>query len=134
MSWIDLVDNNYFLRMLYPSGDPSLDAIQMHEIVLHQDGPTVSLRFNLNEYPATPPAKWRSAQANTVQLRIAGTGVRQLVLTGWSTTNIGQLTIMKASGVVVVEFDGGDSRLNASFDFLSVESVDAYHHDLRGGV
>lgn len=38
MSWIDALDGNQFLKSLYPSGAPALDAVRLHEVQLHQDG------------------------------------------------------------------------------------------------
>jgi len=73
MSWLDLIDNARFLSKLFPDQPPSLSAIRLHEIQLHQDGPRIILRLDLNEYPASPPDKWSVADCNTVQVPLNST-------------------------------------------------------------
>jgi hypothetical protein len=128
MSWIDIVSNNKFLKMLFPNSDPSLDAIRLHEVILHQDGPKVSLRFDLNEYPALPPSKWQVTGSNTVQVCLDGIGVKALTISGWAVDNIGYLAIESHSGAVKVVFNANECQIVAIFDFLSLQRVSAYHN------
>lgn len=129
MSWIDVLDHNQFLRSLFPSSDPPLDAVRLHEIKLHQDGPTVILRFDLNEYPAVPPTKWRAAMSNTVQVCVAGITVRELAIRGWTCNNIGRLVFERGVDTIDVEFDAGGCRVAATFEHVWVNSVTAYHKE-----
>jgi hypothetical protein len=132
MSWIDLLDNNHFLRTLFPAGGPSLEAVRLHEVLLHQDGPSVSLRFDLNEYPARPPEKWHAAKGNVVQVRLAGVGVRYFALKGWAGNNIGTLILDEAAVGVVLEFDSGECRMTAAFDHLRIDAVTSYRDESGG--
>ncbi|MCG8417238.1 MAG: immunity 50 family protein [Proteobacteria bacterium] len=132
MSWIDALDNNYFLKTLYPTGAPILDALRLHEVQLHQDGPAISLRFDLNEYPAQPPAKWQAAKSNTVQVRLMGIGVREFVIHGWTSNNIGRLVIKDGTDSIILEFEADKCHMTAVFNHLRVDSVTAYRDELRG--
>jgi hypothetical protein len=130
---MNLLDNNHFLKMLYPATDPSLDAIGLREVSLNEDRVGgVLLRFDLSEYPASPPAKWHP-EFNKVQLRIVGIGVRHFVLTGGVVASIGRLTIGESAGGVAVDFDGGGCQIRSAFDFLRVDRVTAYTDGKRSG-
>jgi len=129
MSWIDGLDGNHFLRSLFPDGDPPLDAVRVHEIQLHQDGPSLALRFDLSVYPEQPPAKWRAAGSNTVQLRLVADGVTDLVIRGWSLNNVGRLSIHGRPGLL--EFETGTCNVTAKAEHLRVDTVTAHRNDER---
>jgi hypothetical protein len=131
MSWIDVLDDNQFLESLFSTAVPSLDAVRLHEVQLHQDGPAVSLRFDLNEYPAQPPEKWQMVKSNTIQVRLSGIGVRELVIHGWTNNNIGRLVIKVGTNCIKVEFAAGECRVAATFGHLRVDSVTAYRDEAR---
>ena len=131
MSWIDEAADNYFLKMLYPMASPLLDAVRLHEVKLHQDGPVVSLRFDLNEYPAQPPAKWQAVKSNTVQVCLDGIGVREFAMRGWALNNVGRLVVKKGGSGIIVEFDADECHITAAFDHLRVASVTAYWDEAR---
>jgi hypothetical protein len=67
--WTDLVDDPRAIRAIFAVTAPSLDQIELLEVVLHTDGPTAILRFNLAEFPIDPPKKWLERGCNTVQMR-----------------------------------------------------------------
>ena len=132
-SWIDTLDDNHFLRTLFPAEAPALDPIRLHEVQLHQDGPAVSLRFDLQAYPQQPPAKWQTARSNTVQVRLVGIGVREMAIRGWSRNNVGRLVLNGPVNGIVVEFDAAGCRISGVFDRLRVDSVSAYRDAHREG-
>ncbi|MCY1019273.1 Imm50 family immunity protein [Pyxidicoccus sp. MSG2] len=126
MDWIDSIERAVFLRSLFPEA-PSLHGVRVLELGLHQDGPRVLIRFDLNEFPARPPAKWGQSQANRVQLRLMGIGVRRLEVRGWSANSIVDIEVTPATsdGVGLVARGEGFS-LEAVFDHLSLDGVSAY--------
>ena len=132
MSWIDALDDNHFLKALYPTSAPTLDALRLHEVQLHQNGPAVSLRFDLNEYPAQPLAKWQAAKSNTVQVNLIGIGVQDFAIRGWTSDNIGDLVIKDGTDGIIVEFHGNKCHMTAVFDHFRVDSVTAYRDGSRG--
>lgn len=129
MSWIEFLDNNGFLGQLYPDGAPSLETVRLHELQLLQDGPTVSLRFDLSEYPSTPPEKWCAARANTLQVRLLGIGVQKLEILGWTSNNLGRLILRQVPMGLLAEFQCDECRVVAVFDHIRVDSVAAYRDE-----
>ena len=79
MSWISLLDDAQFLLSLYPDSVPSLEGAVLHEVKMLREGPVVSLRFDLPDFPANPPAKWSTQRFNVVQITVTGIGVRRFV-------------------------------------------------------
>jgi hypothetical protein len=126
MDWIDLVGSAEFLRKLFPTA-PSLHGVRVLEVDLHQDGPRALVRFDLNEFPEQPPAKWRQSHANKVQVRIMGIGVRELEVRGWSTNNIVDIEIGPADpdGFRLVA-EGAGFHFSGVFENLVLDSVSAY--------
>ncbi|MCU6243896.1 immunity 50 family protein [Enterobacter asburiae] len=52
---------------MFNEEEPSLYNVDIHDIVFHRDGPCISIRFNLRDYPSSPPKKWRLQKYNTIQ-------------------------------------------------------------------
>ena len=126
MSWIELLDDNAFLVSLYGTAVPSLGAIRVHEVDLHQDGPSVTIRFDLDRYPATPPMKWQQAGYDTVQLQISGITITALRLDGWSANNVGRLDITRTPPHTEVTFRSPGCSLSMTALHLRVSKVTAY--------
>jgi hypothetical protein len=48
-------------------GCPSLEEAVLIDIIFYQDGPRITMRINLRDYPERPPEKWRKMENNTAQ-------------------------------------------------------------------
>ena len=106
---------------------PSLRDIDLFEIIFARDGPTVSLRFDLLEYPAKPPAKWAAQGYNQVQLTLVCFGLFEVHQQGWGYSNTAKLTATTLeNGSKQVSVKGSTISLHVTCDFISVEKVTAY--------
>lgn len=54
-SWTEYLVSSKYIDSIYHENKPSLNNVNIHEIIFHRDGPKISIRMNLNEYPETPP-------------------------------------------------------------------------------
>jgi hypothetical protein len=127
MTWLDLVDRAEAIRAVFMEAEPSLDAVRLHEVVFHQDGPTVTLRFDLAEFPAIPPPKWLKAKHNTVQMKLALDVVSEVKLEGWTRNNVGKIELRpRWPKGFVVEFGSNSSKLMVICDFVRIDSISAY--------
>jgi immunity protein 50 of polymorphic toxin system len=131
MAWMDLLDKAVFLRKLYPV-EPSLRKVRVHEVGLLEYGPTVNIRFDLNDFPAAPPAKWIQACANTVQVRLMCIGVLDLELRGWTSNIIADIDIARSEerGLIVTASAEG-VRFRGVFEFIWVDAVSGYTQNLK---
>ncbi len=103
----------------------------MHEVRTGQDGPTVLLRFDLNQFPDNPPPKWRARGGNTVQVNLICTDVHKFELHGWTTDNIGELGARRIGSLIDVQFVGDSCQIDAKFGHLQFGDITAYHDDAR---
>jgi hypothetical protein len=128
MSWIDVVDRVEVVRAVFGTRVPRLDAVRLHEVILHQDGPTVILRFDLPEFPEPAPVKWNEAGHNTVQVMLALDDVLETRVLGWTKNNVGSLSVSIPStmGGVLVEFSASGSNLRLVSKFVRIERLTAY--------
>jgi len=76
--WTDLLDDARAIRAIFGDAPPSLRGVDLHEVVVSWDGPSVSLRLDIAEFPPSPPSKW--AKFNTVHLSLGAVGVEALTM------------------------------------------------------
>ena len=74
--WTDLLEDAAPIRAIFSDAPPSLRGVDLHEVVVSWDGPSVSLRLDTAEFPASPPPKW--AKLNTVQLTLEAFSVETM--------------------------------------------------------
>lgn len=125
MTWTECLGNSLPITSIYPK-IPSLNNVRLHEVRLHQDGPTVSLRFDLDSYPDNPPAKWVVGGYNRAQLTLMLIGVFSLQIQGWELDNIGHIALVRSNEVVRLEFAGGTTQIVCSSQFVEVEKISGY--------
>jgi len=126
-SWIDTLVDKKKVTSIFNGEEPSLYNVDIHDIVFHRDGPRISIRFNLRNYPSSPPKKWRLQKYNTVQMQLTAIDVKDVKLSGWSRTNyIVNLIVSKENGFVYIRASDGDFDLYIESSFLDISSVSAY--------
>jgi hypothetical protein len=132
MSWLDLIDRNEALKAVFGTTVPHLDSVRLHEVTLHQDGPTIVLRFDLSEFPKDAPMKWLKAGHNTVQVRLVLDDVCQTRIEGWTTNNVGNLSVgSNVPAGVRVEFLAGQATLFVVSRFARLDGVSGYCDSVR---
>lgn len=132
MSWLDLVERSEGLRIVFGGVVPHLDDVRLLSVTLDQNGPTAILRFDLAEYPADPPIKWKKEGHNTVQVELSVSGLLETKISGWALDNVSSLKIEPCppSGVKV-EFVTGDAALLFVAQFALVQKISGYHDTTR---
>jgi hypothetical protein len=124
MDWTAAVANPQALAQL--PGDVGAQPVDLHEVIVHRDGPRVRLRFDVAAVPQPLPARW-DGDANRTQVQLACFGVSALTLSGFTTTMCGRLTMRPAAGAWEVEFRAGDVVLTLHTSLVRVESLSGYH-------
>ncbi|MEZ5944332.1 MAG: Imm50 family immunity protein [Planctomycetaceae bacterium] len=125
MSWSTLLLRKQAVESIY-STTPPLVGVRLHEVRQHEDGPRVSLRFDLNDFPDKPPQKWLTSKFNRVQLTLMLIDVQDFTMKGWGTNNIGDIEIVAAGGGVNLVFDAPSVHIACSAGYLDIEGVSAY--------
>lgn len=132
-TWLDTLHDPRPIQAIYGSVVPALAPVALHEIRLHRDGPAVTLRLALPEFPAEPPPKWVAQQANTVQIELMLDGVRSISLSGWGTEPVIDLSIVAEEGSVRAVGSGEQVRFDIHADVAIIARLSAYHDELRRG-
>lgn len=126
-SWIDTLVDKKKLTSIFNDEEPSLYNVDIHDIIFHRDGPRISIRFNLRDYPSSPPKKWILQKYNTVQLQLTAIDVKDVTLSGWSKTNyLVNLNVSMENGCVCIRAKDDVFELYIKSSFLDVSSVSAY--------
>jgi len=126
MNVIASLENPQEIQSLF--GDEiDLSAIQLHEVVLHRDGPVLRLRFDIPSVPEQLPKKW-SAGVNTTQLSLAAWGLQSLQIEGWASNIGGELSVTSDGALKRLTFNGEKCRINAVCEMLRVENISAYNN------
>lgn len=114
---------------MYGADLPTTRGVVVHEVVVSRDGPTVSVRFDLAEFPDKAPPKWVKALANTVQVTLAVDGVDELTLSGASNGILGDLELAQDDAGVTLTFVGEGVQLCVHGRFTLTERISAYRQE-----
>ncbi|WP_105687512.1 Imm50 family immunity protein [Cronobacter dublinensis] len=126
-SWTDVLVDKSKVSSIFKEEEPSLCNIDIHEIIFHRDGPKITLRFNLKNYPSDPPKKWVLQKFNTVQLQLTALDINEVKFSGWEKTNYSlDLNISKCDDLIVISARDDVFCLYIKASYLSVSSISAY--------
>jgi hypothetical protein len=123
MSLYDYVNNPERLLGMFPT-EPSLEGIRIHEISFSQEGPSCVLRFDLRDFPNSPPEKW--LEYNRIQLCVNCFGARDVELSGWSLNNIGNLSLTRNDDSLAIAFESEERFLRLNCLSLIIQNATAY--------
>ena len=104
---------------------PLLNGISLHELRIHRDGPTLRIRFDMPSFPTTPPKKW-SPSFNTAQVTLALFGFSELMITGFGTTEIGNLILNQDGDRVAFHFASNSCTVSGTALIANVEGISGY--------
>ncbi|CAO95916.1 Imm50 family immunity protein [Erwinia tasmaniensis] len=125
--WFELLVNSQAIKSIYGDETPSLKGVDVHSLLLHRDGPKLSIKLNLNEYPSLPPKKWNVQKFNTVQIVLSFLDLKSVKISGWVDTIYSvDININIENGLVILNIDDKDLKLTAEASFLDLEAITAY--------
>jgi len=125
--WIEFIVNSQPIKSIYGDCTPSLNNVEVHSILFNRDGPTVSIKLNLNEYPTKPPKKWEIQKFNTVQIVLSFLGVKSVNMSGWVYTNYPMsLIVSKKNELISLSAKENEFEINLESSFVDLDSISAY--------
>jgi len=126
-SWIDFLIDKRNISSIFTDKEPSLHNVNLHDVVFHRDGPSITLRFNITSYPSKPPKKWIMQKCNVVQLQLTAIDIEEVNLSGWKKTSyILDINISKENGFIIISAIDGVFSLYIKTKFIDISSVSAY--------
>jgi Immunity protein 50 len=130
-NWIELISNPASIQAIYGRVIPTLKHVDLHEIVLHRDGPQALLRFDLAEFPERPPSKWAASGFNRVQIKLMVVGVEELDISGLQTNCQVDLAIFEDGSLIRVRSDNGAVLLNIAAHEVFINNISAYREVVK---
>jgi hypothetical protein len=126
--WHELADNPKAMSQLYKTV-PSLEGLDLHELLLHRDGPRLTLNADLACFPDDPPARWVRDGYNRASIQLDFWGIQSVNISGWSTemtidihierTNSGEISVMAKSSK-------GHCNFSAVCQFFRIAHITGY--------
>jgi len=130
MHWHQNLENPQAISSLFPGLD-DLSLVELHEVIVHRDGPLLRLRFDVQVVPESLPGRWPS-DTNTTQITLAAWGMEALRILGWGTSVSGLLSVERRDNVRILSFTSEGCEIRAQYAGLRVEKVHGYA-DQRDG-
>jgi hypothetical protein len=127
--WYLHCENRQALERLYTSWE-GLKAVELHEMVIHRDGPRLQFRIELPRFPDWPPPRWRRGE-NAVQVEVSFWGVTGLGIDGWTNRNEGLLTVTGEGEERRLAFRSSAMTLEAGFTVARIDRFTAYIDEER---
>lgn len=125
--WPNLLTDSKSIDRIYGNETPSLTSVDLHELIFHRDGPRISLRFDLPDYPTNPPKKWLSNGFNTTQLCLELLDVHFSELSGWTKTSyISDIDLSKEENHVKIEIKSDSFTMSAKAKFAYISNISGY--------
>ncbi len=107
-------------------GIPRSQQPESVDRVPNRDGPRVTLRFDLPEFPVRPPRKWMEQEANVVQVELMLIGIQRLKLQGWSHSPVVDLSVTKEQAFTRVSTAVGLVNIDIWSETAIISRISAY--------
>ena len=124
--WSDLVDNPEFIRQLY-AVEPGLENVKIHEVNLHRDGPRLSVRFEIQDFPTNIPKKWSGINFKIVQITLEFWGVAGLKISGFGTSNASRISISRGGQKdILIAVAGNETEFTLSCNMVRIAKIEPF--------
>jgi hypothetical protein len=125
-SWIDLLMNPKPMRAIYRGEVPPLVDLNLHEVVVYQNGEdSLHLRFDI-KFPDDPPVKWSKQGFNAVQMILHLYALKNVSINGFSSFGNIDLELSKVPEGIRTAISNDDIQLTAIGANIHASTVDAY--------
>ncbi len=126
MSWVDSLDDARSITAVFGQAAVLSGSVNVHEFVVHRDGPQVRLRFDLDDFPTDPPRKWLIDGFNTVQVDLCLVDVVEFSINGVARLMRSHIEISRLDGLIVTRLQSGDVSLLARSRFAAIVGLRPY--------
>ena len=123
-SWHTLCENPKAIEAYYDSV-PTLVDFDVHEISLMRDGPSITFSGDLARFADNPSPRWDSS-TNRVRLILSLWTVSDLSINGWSTTNVGTLSLNRADTGLKFQFTNVSMQCSGNCEFVMIDQISGY--------
>src|SRR5882757_8601023 len=108
MAWTEFLTDRRAIDAIY-SDPPELSQLYVHEIMLNGAASSLTLRFNLREFPSKPPLKWVTKGFNVVMVSLMFIRVLEIRISG---SDLGNTVDEDSLGDLVIVKEGDSLRFH----------------------
>lgn len=124
--WHQFAQNPQAISSIYKS-IPSLQRARLSVLNLLEDGPALRLHLHPTEFPEVAPARWARQQFNRVMIELHFYGLNGLKISGWSTQNEVNLSIVPLdANRKQLRLQSSSCQLETEFEFFTIARVEGY--------
>lgn len=124
MNWTDIPCNELLKRVF--TNPPKIGAIDLFEIDIKRDGPTVIVNFDLVDVlPDNPPIKW-GKDFNRCRMGIYCLGVSELSITGLAKNIIAKIDFKMVGQMTHIVISSDVFKMNITCSNVSVTGPSVY--------
>ena len=124
--WMNLLESSQALKSIF-NDEPVLKDVILHEVSFRDNGASLFLKIDLNEYPKKQPKKWEISKFNTVQLTLEFWEIDKLIMENWETTNLVNIQLLLVDEKINLSINGSIS-LKCNADIFSIGKISAYQN------
>lgn len=130
-SWVELLTESKKISSIFGSNIPLLEDVELHGVTFHRDGPKITLKIDLNDYPSSPPKKWLLNKYNAVQIHLEFLDIQSCILKNWIKTSYRlKLNIKMEGDIVSLSAASDEFEIEIKSKFLYVSDITAYQNSL----
>lgn len=121
------MDRNNFLVSLYEKV-PELKDVRITEIIIHDEGRIVAVKFDMPYYAERPPKKWVEQGNNTVTVRVDLSAIHEIKLNSSTLDFRANIQILKDEADLIVVKITGTVNVLIKAESAFVQSVTGYYN------
>lgn len=126
-TWRHFTVNPEALATCFNQFDPDLSKVRLMKLELIEEGPTLSVKLGLDEYPSTPPVRWRSKRYNAVSLELQFMAVRSLRIEGILNNESVALSLQPIEDAMLeIEITGNALSIHVVCQFARISHISPY--------
>lgn len=129
-SWRKFTMNPEAIASVFGDSDPSLRDVKLSKGEFSDDGPTLYLDLEINDYPSNPPIRWKRVPSNTVVIQFQCLGIQSLSI-GMS-FEFGKVSCEISQGEgghIEISISGSTTTALVRCGFIRVNHVTPYMRD-----
>ena len=132
MAWLEHAMNPIAMSALYKEV-PLLSDVELFDIVLSREGPTMTCSIGLPKFLDIPPEKWRKSGYNACNVKLQFISFTELRIEGWSSNPIVDLKVNKLQSSLDVSLVGASTKIRMTCVGFRIDKISPYVDGRRLG-
>lgn len=129
-SWRKFTMNPEAIASVFGESDPTLRDVKLSKGEFSDDGPTLYLDLEINDYPSNPPVRWKRVPSNTVVIQFQCLGIQSLSIC--MSSEFGKVSCEMSQGEggpIEIHISGSTTTALVRCSFVRINHVTPYLKD-----